>query len=239
MLPGPDDDVVIDVLEAIAVTHASGNTTVKSLTSEEDLVIQGGTLRVTGESVVNGEFLMAAGTSLTAEGQDASFRATSATSIDGASLFALAGGQLALTNLLNYAHSSTGNSQLRTFRASGAGSVLDLSNLTSITGGTHWNSDVSIEALTGGQIDLGGVTQILDNAGGNTSERDMRITADGVASRIDLTGLTSFRDVHADRLSALTDGLRGPIRRPGRRCGLHSHDRRGSARGGRRRRPDG
>jgi hypothetical protein len=45
-LPGPSDDVLIDVATAITVTHNSGDTHVHSLTVAENFVLSGGTLTV-------------------------------------------------------------------------------------------------------------------------------------------------------------------------------------------------
>ena len=101
-LPTADDDVVIDVPADIAVTHAGGSTTVKSLISQEEFVIQGGAFGVTGASVVNGAFTMAAGTSLTADGIDASFEATAYSDIDGASLTSHDGGDFTFDQLRSF-----------------------------------------------------------------------------------------------------------------------------------------
>ncbi len=64
-----------------------------------------------------------------------------------------------------------------------AGSVLDLSHVTSITGGTNWNSDLTIEAVAGGRIDLAGVQQIADARSGDLRYGRMSVTADGTGSR--------------------------------------------------------
>jgi hypothetical protein len=47
VVPGPSDDVVIDV-PGITVTHSTGNHTIQSLTSNDGFVLSGGTLTVTG-----------------------------------------------------------------------------------------------------------------------------------------------------------------------------------------------
>lgn len=131
--------------------------------------------------------------------------------IDGASFLVAGGVSLLLPSIpSSYDFASTGNSQTRTFRAEGAGSVLDLSNLTSIANGTHYGSTFVIEALTGGRIELGMVTEIVDPAPGDTRQRDVLITAEGFGSVIDLSNLLVFHDLNGDlpsRISALNGGL--------------------------------
>ena len=203
-VPGTLDDVVIDLVATdVTITISGGSREVRSLHSEEAFVISGGSLRVSRDSQVNAAFTMAAGTSLIVDGAAASFTATQATTAAGGNFFALGGGHIVLPNLTGYTHASTGNSQLRTFRAWGSGSLLDLSNLTGITNGSNYNSDISIEALAGGHVDLKSVTSILDNAGGDTNERVVGIAADGTGSLIDLGSLTTFHDANAARRSTL------------------------------------
>ena len=54
----------------------------------------------------------------------------------------------------DYSHAATNSNQVRTFQATGAGSVLALAGLTSITNGTNYGSQIDIQALDGGLIDL-------------------------------------------------------------------------------------
>src|SRR5262245_3841678 len=62
-LPGPDDDVVIDVPgAAVTVTHPAGASSILSLVSNEKLTLSGGTLRVGGSAQVNNTFTLANGT---------------------------------------------------------------------------------------------------------------------------------------------------------------------------------
>ena len=89
--------------------------------------------------------------------------------------------------------------------------MLDLPNLISITNGTNIGSRVSIQALAGGAIDLGGVIQIIDPAVGDTRSRAVRVTADGIGSTIDLQALTTFQDPNADVRSTLTPRNGGSI----------------------------
>src|SRR6185436_9015605 len=52
-LPGPGDDVVIDVPASVTVTHSAGAHTVKSVRSQEDFVLSGGVLTVSNSSAFN------------------------------------------------------------------------------------------------------------------------------------------------------------------------------------------
>jgi len=118
-------------------------------------------------------------------------------SIDGVSFFVSGGGLVSLPLVTSYSVASTGNDQHRTFRAEEAGSLLDLSNVTTITNGTNYGARLYVEALTGGEIDLGGVTEITDPSAGDTRHRSIDVTADGVGSVVDLGLLTTYTDVRA------------------------------------------
>ena len=61
------------------------------------------------------------------------------TDIDGSSFLVSGGVTVSLPNVFSYRHASTGDSQYRRFQASGAGSVLDLSGLRQLTGGTDYD----------------------------------------------------------------------------------------------------
>ena len=99
--------------------------------------------------------------------------------IDGASLLVYDGVTLSLPAATSYNHASTGNSQVRTLRAEGAGSVLSLPNVTSITSGSHYGSELDIQALWGGQILLGHVTEIAEPSDGDLRQRAIDILAQG------------------------------------------------------------
>ena len=201
-MPGPRNQVVIDVAATNAViTISSGDRVVQSLQSQESLRITGGSLTVSGGSHVAGDLTMSPGTTLRAEGAGASLSVQGTASIDGANLFAISGGSLALPGATRYAHASTGGDQIRTWRAEGAGSVLSLPNVTSVTGGSHWNTELDIQAFWGGQVLLPSVTEITELPGGETRERDYRHSAQGADSRIDLSSLASFTDLNGTSAS--------------------------------------
>ena len=70
-LPTSADDVTISVPGTITVTHASGNDTIRSLTSAENLSITGGNLTVTtGASSVSGTFNLAYPATLSVNGAE-------------------------------------------------------------------------------------------------------------------------------------------------------------------------
>src|SRR5262249_14181581 len=100
----------------------------------------------------------------------------------------------------SYNHASTGSNQDRHLQAAGAGSVLDLSGVTSVTNGTNFGNHIYVDALDGGLVDLSAVTQINDGSGGDTRVRAVLITANGgtaAPSTVKLSALTTFSDVNA------------------------------------------
>jgi len=73
VLPGPADDVCIDVPADVVVTHSTGTDSIRSLVSNEDLVLSGGSLALAAPSVVYRSFTQSGGTftgagSLTVQG---------------------------------------------------------------------------------------------------------------------------------------------------------------------------
>ncbi len=137
--------------------------------------------------------------------------------IDGSSLLVTSGGTLALPAVTSYTNTTTGNDQTRTLSASGAGSMLDLHNVTTVTNGQDYNAHVAISATGGGTIDLSGTTAIVDPDSGDQRYRSIDVTADGMGSTIDLSALASFSDhtggspTGANRYSSLTARNSGTI----------------------------
>ncbi|MGD9690556.1 MAG: hypothetical protein AB7K52_12525 [Phycisphaerales bacterium] len=63
VLPGANDDVVIDIPGGtFTITHSGGASSVRSITSQENITLSNGTLTVADSSVINGEFRMTGGT---------------------------------------------------------------------------------------------------------------------------------------------------------------------------------
>ncbi len=96
-------------------------------------------------------------------------------------------------------------------RASGAGTVLSLPNVTNVIGNARRNGYLRIEALDGGRVDLASVlamTQPYDGADA-TAPRGIQVLADGTNSVVDLSSLVSFQDLAAtpgSRLEARNGG---------------------------------
>ncbi len=194
-VPGPNDDVLIDRPGVdITVTYSSGTSSVRSLRSTEAFRIAGGSFTVTNSSRILGAFTIDSGASLTASGIDARFTATGSATINGANLFALNGGIISLPFATSYA-AGTQNFADRTFRAQGPGSLLDLSTLTSLTGGGGIFAELFIEALGGGQVNLSGVSTIPSG--------NVQVLADGAGSTVDLSALASFTDTNPNGTSSL------------------------------------
>jgi RHS repeat-associated protein len=156
VLPGPNDDAVIDV-PGISVTHSTGSDTVKSLTINDSFTLSGGSLIVTGNLVQqNGNtFTMTGGTlgSATVVDQGGAALVASGGKLDGVTLGATIGG-LPAPALLQ-----------------GTGGV----NFT-VTGGLKFVSGSILEldspiALTGDQT-LGGDGEILARSKGRMSATD-------------------------------------------------------------------
>jgi hypothetical protein len=80
------------------------------------------------------------------------------TNIDHTGFTVLDGVTLAFPLVTSYDYASTGSNQNRVLRVEGAGSVLDLSNVTVVTGGASYGSDLHIQAFTGGKVDLSAAT---------------------------------------------------------------------------------
>lgn len=155
VIPGTADDVTID--SAVTVTIATGhNETIRSLTTTANatVTLTGGSLSVAADSLLNGPLTMSGGV-LTATGIGTDLTLAGPTTIATASLNALNGAYFDLPNLTTYTTSGT-------FRASGTGSVLDLSALTSFTQQAGW----LIQAETGGTIDLMGLTSLSNTLTG-------------------------------------------------------------------------
>ena len=194
-VPGVSDDVTIDVANNPTIIYNNGTSTIHSLVDDDSLNIAGGSLAVTsGLTVGNGATLSAtnAGTSFTASG---------ATNIDGANLYANGGAVLCLPAATSYTQNTLSNYSDRTLQASGAGSMLALPNLTTITGSTNYNSNLFIQALAGGHVNLGAATAVTGGA--------VNFTADGANSQIDLSALQSFQGYFHDGSTSNIQATKG------------------------------
>ncbi len=210
ILPQPGDEVVINVVGDITVVHSSGTTTVASLLSEESLSVTGGSLTVTDDSVVNGTLLLGVNVSLAANGPNAEFLATGAVTIDGASILASGGGYISLPTLNEYVQMGATSS----LTASGSGSLVDLSALTTITGPTEHNRFLNIQSLAGGMVDLPALTQISVPIGINFHPRGVIVRADGASSVVSMPVLTDFIDDGASSGSRIEVSDSGAVTAP-------------------------
>ncbi|WP_372897006.1 CARDB domain-containing protein, partial [Stieleria sp.] len=121
--------------------------------------------------------------------------------IDGANLIVIDGVTLALPAVTSITHVTTGSSQSQVLRAEGYGSVIDLQNVTQITGGNNYNSLLLLESLSGGVIDLSGTQTITETSQGDQRRRRVELLSEGIGSSINLSGLQSFTDPSAGSLS--------------------------------------
>ncbi len=106
------------------------------------------------------------------------------TDFTGSNALVDSGVTLNLTGVTSYDVNGGGNFS-REFEANGAGSVLDVSNLVTLTGGSFIRR-LDATAIDGGAIDMSGLTAISSGA--------VRFAADGIGSNIDLTALQTFQD---------------------------------------------
>ena len=101
-VPGPTDDVIIDVAGASpTVTIASNVESVNSITADDLLVVSGGGLTVDATSTMSGGLTMTGG-SLTASGSSVALTVTGTTTVSSASLYAEDGATLNLPDATSY-----------------------------------------------------------------------------------------------------------------------------------------
>ncbi len=134
-----------------------------------------------------------AGNGITVTGGSYSF--SDLTNLDGTSLYAQGGGSIALPVLASF--SSTSTYYNPSFQATGTGSTLSLSDLSSL--GTL-NSTLHIQALQGGQTELPELATVA--APSNFVELD----AENAGSQLDVPILTSFQPGISGSILELTGG---------------------------------
>jgi RHS repeat-associated protein len=181
--PGAGDVAVINTTSAATITIQAGDTIqVQGVTtgSNDTLSVTGGSLTVTaGSSTLSGALTMTGG-SLTASGSGVNLTANGSTNVSGASLYAQSGATLSLPQMTSYTPSSP---KLATFQADGAGSVLDVSALTTVNKVGGWQ----IEATNGGTLNLNGLTSLA-------SQYTVFVTDTGNSTLLD-SNLTTLNDV--------------------------------------------
>ncbi len=174
VLPGPADDVVIDVPGEITVVHSSNSTTVRSLRSQEGFQLSGGFLSLTaGNSFVNGPLRMSDG-GLEIRGATTVFAAGGSVTNTGANLTARSGGRISLPTLQRLVRSINGDVIIT---ADGTNSVVDLPAVT--VAGAEAFYQVVFLAYDGGRVSAPQFSQLL---GG------IEALSDGPNSLVDLSG---------------------------------------------------
>ena len=171
-VPDVTDTIVIPARAGVTVTISSGVALVGDLDCSTILVLAGGTLHVKGLATITGGFSAGLGSKIIVEGVRGSLTVTGQADINGCDLWALGGGVISLPDLTEYQNVSTANNQHRSIVAEGIGSRIEFPSVTSVTGGTHYDSELAIRALNGGSIDLSAVEQILDPGSGDVRQRE-------------------------------------------------------------------
>src|SRR5690606_3672657 len=97
----------------------------------------------------------------------------------------------------SYSQATNAANSHQYWRASGAGSRLSFPSLTMIEGGNAYNTQLFIESLTGGQIDLPNVATIKEINAGDQRYRAFHLLIEGIDSVIDLGKLTEFSDLNS------------------------------------------
>jgi len=172
-IPGPNDDVFLDVAGNFTVGYGGGATVIQSLTLSDPLQLKLGSIEVTGATTIGPS------ASVIAQGFGVAFQANGPTLADSASIYALDGGRVTLPGLTGY---KVGAGLDTTIYARGAGSTIELPALANFAGAGSFRQ-VTVWALLGGQITMPALASV---SAGNF---DMR--ADGGGSKIDLPALSS------------------------------------------------
>ena len=81
--------------------------------------------------------------------------------------------------------------------AEGTGALIDLSGVTEFVGGSAYNTQLSIEALSGGTIDMRQVRTVEEPLEGDLRYRGFNLLADGAGSQIHLNVLSRMSDSYA------------------------------------------
>jgi len=219
-LPRATDEVVIPET-GLTITKSGGSINVLSVNSESALSFSGVSLTVTsGASQIDAALTMTDGSALTVQGAGTTFTATGTTVIDGTSVTATGGGQVTLpgvTSLTDTAAavngsvsalsggvvslpnlatvSVTGSGSTANLLADGAGSLLNVPVLTTVSGpsgltATHQGS-IDAPVLTS----LDGTSVTLDGTGSLPTAQivtltDGQLTVSG--GSYDFSGLTSL-----------------------------------------------
>ncbi len=203
-IPTGIDDVQIN--SPLTRVTISQDTQVASLVADTALLVNGDAkLTIGGTSRVNGEFTLSPGSSLIVSGAGSTFSAVASAIISGANLSALAGGQISIPSATVYEHAGTANNLHRRLVADGLGSRIELNGLTSITGGTFYNSRIDLSATNGGTLDFASLTEVTDPIGGDQRYRQISATIDGATSVLQVPKLESIIDQSFDSVWSISN----------------------------------
>ncbi len=168
--------VFLNANSATSVLNISGLTTFTGGTLE----YSGGTLNASG-ATPNLPALTDIDQSTLIVSGGATLAPSTVTSARGSSLDASGGANLTLAGLTSY---QDPYNSIPTLQASGAGSLLSLPNITSISP-TSADAEIDVEALAGGDLEIPLVTQI---------NGAVFLEANSATSILDISGLTTFTD---------------------------------------------
>jgi hypothetical protein len=196
-LPGAADDVTIDRPGTVTVTLSAGTQSIRSILSEENLIIGGGsilTLAVgAGGGQFNGALTVSPGAQLISSG--GVLQSNGSVTADSGNLRAENSGDLNLPNLITI--SAAGGP---TIIATGTGSNVNMQGVASFSGGTGF-ATARLLAEAGGAVNLSNLTSITSGA--------VEAIASGANSTIDFSMLTNFSPDNANgnrRLRAVNGG---------------------------------
>ncbi|HVX13045.1 MAG TPA: DUF4214 domain-containing protein [Pirellulales bacterium] len=198
--PQSGDTVTIDTGPAATITIKSGDSiNLASVTTAaaDTLSMTGGSLTLSaGASVLAGPLDMTGGT-LEATGNTASLTANNTTTVSQANLSAENGAIISLPGL----NSTVSNG---TFQANGAGSILDVSQLTTVIQQGGW----TVNAGGGGKVNLSGLTSLTGTQGINFNDNGGSTILDPNLTSLTKVNFTSDgSDVHvADAWTKFLNG---------------------------------
>jgi hypothetical protein len=173
-LPGPNDDVFIEVGGSAVITHSSGNDSIRSLTSSNALTVSGGTLNLNTTSYIFNTLLLSGGT-LTGRGD-----------LGIVGLFSWTGGTMSgLANTYAYGDISiSGNSgktlTARTVNAYGTTTVTGTGSL-SVNGNAVWNSWPGATFIVQSDTNINGGPATFNNDGTIIKQTTSGMTTFGIA----------------------------------------------------------
>ena len=144
----------------IVYSAVAGTSTIGSLTTSDPFSISGGSLEVTANSTLSGGLSMTGG-SLTVSVRASRSPRPCATTVSSGSLTAAAGATLSLPQLTSIVGGADPLNHTSTLEATGAGSLLSLPNLATLSTSTQFGDSLTqIEAADGGKVDLPALTEI-------------------------------------------------------------------------------